>query len=169
MGNFTGDKPKFDLVTASKTKKYKVITAVVLIFGLLFLGGGLLMRGLVTSAVAPNSLQISQLTNLQGSSCVISQDELFCLSTGTLEGRALSQPIIFELSNGAEDFVEVWNDKMTQPIMTSNYPGMFYLHIKDDAPEFIEDNQGNKMLPTGKLTIRCGSYAIQIDLTFKKI
>ena len=92
MGKFTtGEKPKFDLITASKTKKYKIITAVILVVGLLMLGGGLLFRGLVTSAVAPNSLQIDMLSNLQGHNCTISKNQLFCLSTGTVEGRALSQ------------------------------------------------------------------------------
>lgn len=166
MGKFTtGEKPKFDLITASKTKKYKIITAVILVVGLLMLGGGLLFRGLVTSAVAPNSLQIDMLSNLQGNNCTISKNQLFCLSTGTVEGRALSQPIIFELKDGAEDFLEVWDAKETQQLTTSHYPGMFWLHIKDDAPQSV-NKEGNDVNPSGRLIIRCGSHVLEINFTY---
>ena len=84
----TGEKPKFDLITASKTKKYKIITAVVLIIGVLLLALGLLLRSTLTSAVTPNALTIvdGTLSNLEGTgptnyNCTISIDQTFVLTT----------------------------------------------------------------------------------------
>ena len=95
----TGDKPKFDLITASKTKKYKIITAVVLIFGLLFLGLGLLLKGAVTQTVIPNNLEISELSGLTQKNgeyfCDISIDQTFIINTGTATAEDIKELIEF--------------------------------------------------------------------------
>ncbi len=175
MGNFsTGDKPKFDLITASKTKKYKIITAVVLILGVLFLLGGLLLRSFITSTDIPNSLTISNLSNLTGKGpidykCTIPNNQPFILNTGTLDGHPLTEPIVFTLEDGAEDFLEVWNSNETKRITRSYYSGLFYLHIKADAPKSVPNNNGDMVSPTGTLKISCGSFVIKILFTYAAI
>ena len=165
----SGDKPKFDLITASKSKKYKIITAVVLIIGLLLLGGGLLMKNMITSAVIPNTLQISELSGMSSKNsqlvCDISIDQSFMIKTGTTEERALVQPIIFTLLDGAENFLEVRDVTNTYQINESYYSGLFYLHIREDAPAYVtvEDKQ---IKPTGKLRITCGSFMKEITFTY---
>lgn len=163
MGNNTaGEKPKFDLITASKSKKYKIITAVVLIIGVLLLGGGLLMRSFVTSAVAPNNLKLSNLSGRQsGENYIITKDEPFFLSTGNFADRALTTPITFTLMDGAEDFLEVCNADMN-PITRSYYAGQFWLHVLDDAP--VTDQNGIR--PTGTLVITCGSHTVIVRFTY---
>ena len=165
----TGEKPKFDLITASKTKKYKIITAVVLLIGILILGGGWLMRGMVTSSVTPNDLSIVEgtLSNLNAGECIIAQDESFVISTGTLAGRPLSDPIVFTLDNGARQFVEIW-DSNFRPVETSHYAGLFWLHIKDNAPTEVADIYGEMVPPSGNLIITCGNFVKKIKLTYKK-
>ena len=168
----TGDKPKFDLITASKTKKYKIITAVVLIFGLLFLGLGLLLKGAVTQTVIPNNLEISELSGLTQKNgeyfCDISIDQTFIINTGTLSGRALAEPITFTLLDGADLFLSVYDATNDHLITEAYYPGLFYLHIKRNAPAYI-NRQGEQVEPTGKLRITCGSFEEVINFTFKKI
>ena len=165
----TGEKPKFDLITASKTKKYKIITAVVLLIGVAFLGLGWLLKSTVTAAVTPNDLTIMEgtLSNYDGTNCILSQDEAFVLSTGTLPDSPLSDPIIFTLDAGASRFVQIYDSKM-RPITQSNYQGLFYLHIFPDTPEFIDNGYGEMVRPSGNLIIRCGSHVIQIKLTYHK-
>ena len=165
----SGEKQKFDLVTASKTKKYKIIVAVVLVIGVLFLAGGLLMRSMLTSAVTPNALTIMDgtLSNLDGTAptdyiCTVSQDESFVLSTSTPQDRALANPITFTLYDGAETFLEV-------AISSSNYQGMFWLHIRDDVPEYVEDSAGNQVRPSGYLRIACGSKVLRLKITYHKV
>ncbi len=175
MGNFsTGDKPKFDLITASKTKKYKIITAVVLILGVLFLLGGLLLRSFITSTDVPNSLTISNLSNLTGKGpidykCTIPNNQSFVLNTGTLDGHPLTEPIRFTLEDGAETFLEVWNANETKQISSSYYSGLFYLHIKDTAPKLVENENGEMVKPTGTLKISCGSFVLKIQFTYEAI
>lgn len=163
MGNITsGEKPKFDLITASKSKKYKIITAVVLIFGILLLGSGLLMRNFVTAAVAPNTLELSNLSGQQsGENYIITQDEPFFLDTGNFTNRALTTPIIFTLMDGAEDFLEVCDADMN-PITQSYYAGQFFLHVLSDTPATDE----NGISPTGTLVITCGSHTIILRFTY---
>ena len=183
MGNeFDGDKPKFDLVTASKTKKYKIIAGVILGLGILLLLGGILMRTLVTSAVTPNALTIVEksLSGLEGTTnapmdytCTISQDESFMLSTSTALDRPLANPIKFELDNDAKKFLEI-QDKNGATIKEYYYQGLFYLHIKStandglDADGYLTSNSEEKIRPTGYLTIRCGSRALRIKFTYHK-
>jgi len=180
MGNTTtttGDKPKFDLVTASKTKKYRIITAVVLVIGVLLLIGGLLMKGLNTTTVVANSLEINELSgltkkndnNIGGLYCDISVDQPFLINTGTVNGRALSEPITFSLMGGAEQFLMVCDASNTYQINKSYYPGMFYLTIRDDAPTFVYNEIGEAVNPTGKLRISCGSYVKEINFTYYPI
>lgn len=172
MGKFsTGDKPKFDWITASKTKKYKIITAVVLAFGVLLLAGGLLLKNFVTSAVTPNALKIENLSNLQGKGplgyhCVISTNQTFMLNTGTVSGRPLANPITFTLLDGAENFLEVWDSTDSYAINSSHYSGLFNLHIKADAPAYVTNTLGVTERPTGTLQINCGSYILQIEFTY---
>lgn len=169
--NTAGDKPKFDLITASRSKKYRIITAVVLILGLLLLGGGFLLRSFVTEAVAPNDLQISELSGLrkeQGRDvCDISTDQTFIIRTGTVMSRALADPITFTIYDGAEQFLEVW-DLNKQVINEAHFPGMFYLHVRTNCPEYIKDEFGNDVRPSGKILITCGSYAKEITVTYYK-
>ena len=159
----TGEKQKFDLVTASKTKKYKIITGVILGIGVVLLLLSLLLKGSVTQAVVPNTLMINNLSNLKGTgptgyTCVISQNETFTLSTGTTQGRALATPIKFTLLNGAKDFLEIQD--------SSYYDGLFTLRIRNNAPAFVENDFGQMVRPTGTLRITCGSYVIQIQFTY---
>lgn len=175
MGKFAaGEKPKFDLITASKTKKYKIITAVILVIGVLFLAGGLLLRMTITAAVTPNALTIGHLSNLSGNgpinyTCIISQDETFVLTTSTPQDRALANPITFELDNDAKSFLEIRDKTDTVPINTSHYQGRFWLHIRDGVPEFIGDGTSEADRPHGTLTIRCGSRVLQIKFIYYKI
>lgn len=168
----TGEKQKFDWITASKTKKYKIITAVVLVIGVLFLGLSLIMRNLQTSAVVPNSLTIMDSTlsgyDAKSNSYKISQDETIVLSTGTVEGRALTTPIRFELDSAAAKFLEVRDNTNEDRITSSHYAGLFYLHILDDAPGPEETDDGFQY-PQGTLTITCGSYLLEIKFTYYKI
>jgi len=159
------DKPKFDLITASRTKKYRVITAVVLVFGLLLMGLGLLLRGFVTETKAPNDLQISELSGLNygNYTCNITTDQSFILRTGTEMDQALSTPITFKVYGGAEQFLEV-QDMHRNPITRASRPGMFYLHVRTNCPEFTEYNER----PTGKLLITCGSFSKEITFTYYK-
>jgi|GEM_PF-3133755 len=173
---FNGDKPKFDLVTASKTKKYKIITGVILGLGVLLLLGGILMRTLVTSAVTPNALTITNgtLSGLDGTGpmnyvCTISQDETFVLTTSTPIDRPLANAIKFELDENAQTFLEVRDNTDTEKINSSNYQGLFYLHVLDTAPEFIDSDTDEAIRPSGYLTIRCGSRALRIKFTYHKI
>ena len=177
MGKFaTGDKPKFDLITASKTKKYKIITAVILILGVVCLLGGILLRSFVTSTDTANILSITDLSGLEDTQkaedadcnyqCEISTNQMFVLNTGTLDGHALSQPIVFTLDENAKQFLEVWNANETHQIPDSHYPGRFYLHIKDNAPKFVQGADGTMVNPTGKLTISCGSFVIRIKFIY---
>ena len=172
----SGEKQKFDLVTASKTKKYKIIVAVVLVIGVLFLAGGLLMRSMLTSAVTPNALTIMDgtLSNLDGTAptdyiCTVSQDESFVLSTSTPQDRALANPITFTLYDGAETFLEVRDISDSYAISSSNYQGMFWLHIRDDVPEYVEDSAGNQVRPSGYLRITCGSKVLRLKITYHKV
>ncbi len=166
MGTNTTDKPKFDLITASRSKKYRIITAVVLIFGLLFMGLGLLLRGFVTGTVTPNDLQISELSGLNHGNyrCNISTDQSFILRTGTAMDQALSTPITFKIYDGAEQFLEI-QDINHNTITQAYYPGMFYLHIRPNSPEFTNTNDR----PEGKLLISCGSYYKEITFTYYKV
>ena len=179
---FDGDKPKFDWVTTSKTKKYKIITGVILGLGVLLLLGGILMRNLVTSAVTPNALTIMNgtLSGLDGTGpmnyvCTISQDETFVLTTSTPTDRPLANAIKFELDDDAATFLEVRNSTDERAISSSNYQGMFYLHIKDTANDnlnadgYIAANTEEDVRPTGYLTIRCGSRALRIKFTYHRI
>ena len=121
MGKLTtGEKPKFDLITASKTKKYKIISAVVLVIGILLLGTSILLHSMLSSAVTPNALTImdKSLSGLNGKgpinyTCTISQDEPFVLTTGTPQDRGLANPILFEIDDDAKTFLEV-RDKDNQ-------------------------------------------------------
>ncbi len=164
MGKFsTGEKPKFDLITASKTKKYKIITGVILGLGVVILAVSLLLKSMVTQAVIPNTLMINNLSNLNGTgplnyTCTISQDETFTLSTGTTEGRALVDPIKFTLFDGAETFLDIQEK--------SYYDGLFTLYIRDDAPALVENENGDMVRPSGKLRITCGSYVLEITFTY---
>lgn len=165
----TGEKRKFDWIATSKTKKYKIITAVVLVIGVLFLGLGLLMQNMQTAAVVPNRLEIvdGTLSGLVGgklNTYNISQDETIVLTTGTVDGRPLTTPIEFFLLDGAEEFLEIYDSTNTKPITSSHYSGLFYLHIRDNAPGPDENN----IYPSGILRITCGSYALQINLTYYK-
>lgn len=165
MGKFsTGEKRKFDLITASKTKKYKIITAVILVLGILMLGGGLIMSNLESKTVIPNSLEIDNLSGLDrgNNHCIISQDETFTISTGTLSGHPLSTPIRFKLLNGAEDFLSI--------IPQSYYDGLFTIYVKEDAPKFVENPITHEFdqHPTGTLRITCGSELIQIEFEYVK-
>lgn len=165
----TGEKPKFDLITASKTKKYKIITAVILVIGILLLGGGLLMRNFVTAAVTPNNLKIDALSGWQGGeNYVISIDESFILSTGNVQGRPLNTPITFELRDGADKFMEVCNAKYN-PVKSSYYAGVFYLHIRDDAPATVDNGFGEMVNPTGTLVICCGSHSLTLRFTYQAV
>ena len=172
----TGDKPKFDLITASKSKKYKIITVVVLILGVLLLGGGLLMKGFNTATVVPNTLEIvksefSGLTTTNGElTCDISIDQPFILKTGTDSDRALATPIIFTLLNGAEKFLKVCDATNSQQITKSYYPGLFYLSILDNAPAYVTNPEnGEPMRPEGILRITCGSFMQEIKLTYYQV
>lgn len=168
--NATGEKPKFDLITASKTKKYKIITGVILGLGVLILAISLLMKSLVTQAVVPNSLNIENLSNLQGNHCIISNDQCFTLSTGTTPGRALADPIKFTLLDGADAFLEVRDDTDRNAINTSYYNGLFYLHIRENAPTWVENSSdGTLVRPTGILRITCGSHLLEIHLEYHAI
>lgn len=175
MGTFsTSDKPKFDLIAASKTKKYKIITAVFLIIGILLLGLSLLLRTTLTSAVTPNALSLSQLSNLDGTGplnyiCTISEDEIFALSTGTPRDRALANPITFNLDEGASAFLEIRDKSDSYAINQANYQGMFWLHIREDAPAFVTNIIGENEEPSGYLTITCGSKVLRIKFTYHKI
>ncbi len=171
----TGEKPKFDLITASKTKKYKIITAVVLIIGVLLLALGLLLRSTLTSAVTPNALTIvdGTLSNLEGTgptnyNCTISIDQTFVLTTGTPQNRALANPIIFTLDNDAKQFLEIRDKTNTTTIGKAYYQGMFYLHLRDNVPEYVEKN-GEQVRPSGYLTITCGSKILRIKFTYRKV
>ena len=171
MGNFaTGDKPKFDLVTASKTKKYKVITAVILILGLLLLGGGLLMKGLNTKTVVPNTLEINELSGLTNKNgqltCNISIDQPFLINTGTVDGRALVEPITFTFLDGASQFLVVRDQNNSRQITKSYYPGLFYFGIRANAPEYVINAGGESVNPTGKVRITCGSFMKEIVFTY---
>lgn len=164
----TGDKPKFDLITASRTKKYRIITVVFLIIGLLFLISGLLLQGFVTKAIAPNDLQISELSGLtENYTCDISIDQPFIVRTGTVMDKALSDPITFKFYDGAEQFLEV-QDLNHNYTTESHFPGLFYLHVKTSCPEFVKNAQGIDVRPTGKLRISCGSYVKIITFTYVK-
>ncbi len=168
--NTTGEKPKFDLITASKTKKYKIITGVILGLGILILAISLLMKSMVTQAVVPNSLNIGDLSGLRGNQCIISNDQSFILSTGTTPGRALADPIKFSLLDGADAFVEVRDSADRNAISTSYYNGIFYLHIRENAPAWVENSSdGTKVRPTGTLRITCGSYLLEIHLEYHAI
>ena len=171
MGKFsTGDKPKFDLIAASKTKKYKIITSIVLVIGILCVAISLLLRSMLTPAILPKSLEIHSLSGLtDAGTCVISQDQIFNLSTGTPQDRALSQPIQFILDAGASSFLEVYDKTNSYPINSANYQGMFYLHIKNNAPEYVKDQNNQDVRPSGKLTIKCGAKILQITFTYHKI
>lgn len=169
--NVTGDKPKFDLITASKTKKYKIIFGIILGLGVLLLIGGIVLRGTLTSAVTPNSLTIEHLSNLDGAApinykCIISQDESFVLSTSTPQDRALINPITFDLDDDAKMFAEIREKTNTTAITQDRYQGMFWIHIRDDAPRFIGTEQTDANRPKGYLTIRCGSRVLRIELTY---
>ncbi|MCM1404674.1 MAG: hypothetical protein NC133_04235 [Prevotella sp.] len=169
--NTTGEKPKFDLITASKTKKYKIITGVILGLGILILGVSLLLKNLVTSAVVPNNLAINHLSNLTGTgpvnyTCTISQTEIFTLTTGTTAGRALANPIKFTLLDGAADFLEVRDATDSYAIDTSYYNGLFTLHIRDTAPASVVNAAGDTVRPTGTLQINCGSFVLRIKFTY---
>lgn len=174
MGKFaTGDKPKFDLITASKTKKYKIIFGIILAVGILMLIFGLVLRSTLTQAVTPNSLSINHLSNLDGSGplgyqCIISQDESFTIATGTPSEKPLANPITFILDDDAKRFVEVYDKSNTNSINTARYQGLFYLHVLDDAPEYIGDGRTDQDRPTGYLVIRCGSRVLKIKLTYYK-
>ncbi len=172
----TGEKPKFDLITASKTKKYKIITSIVLVIGVLCLAFSLLLRSMITSAILPNSLEIVEgsLSGLNGVrpvnyTCVISQNQTFMLSTGTPQDRALSEPIQFILDADASLFLDVYDKTNSYPINSSNYQGLFYLHIKNGAPEYVKDQNNQDVRPSGKLTIKCGAKILQITFTYHKI
>ena len=173
MGKFaSGDKPKFDLITASKTRKYKIVTSVVLILGLIFLGLGLLLKGGVTQAVIPNSLEISELSGLTQKNgellCDISIDQSFIVNTGTVDGRALVEPITFTLMDGAEKFLVVCDATNTYQVSQDYYPGLYHLRIRSNAPEYINQN-GSLVRPTGKLRITCGSYMKEITFTYYQV
>ena len=172
----TEEKAKFDLITASKTKKYKIISAVVLVIGVMLLGVSLLLRSMLTSAVTPNALTITDksLSGLDGTgptnyTCTISQDETFILSTSTPQDRALANPITFTLDDDTKLFLEVREKSNTRAISTSNYQGLFYLHIRDNAPEYITEGLDEKVRPSGYLTITCGSKVLRIKFTYHKI
>lgn len=165
--NTTGEKPKFDLITASKTKKYKIITAVVLLIGVLCLAGGLLMHSFVTKAVTPNNLKLNNLSGWKGGEkYVISTDESFTLSTGNVFGRPLTDPITFTLLDGADQFVEVWDSESKQ-ITSSYYAGVFYFHIKAGAPTRVQNEMGLWVAPSGTVVIRCGSHVVKIVLEYQ--
>lgn len=172
--NATGDKPKFDFITASKTKKYKIIFGVILVLGILLLIGGFLLRSTLTKAVTPNSLNLDFLSNLNSNKteCIISQDQCFRITTGTPTDRALANPIIFDLDENAQQFVEV-RDKSNTTTFADNqtyYPGLFWLHIQTDVdiPEYIGDGHTDQDRPSGYLTIKCGSKALKIKLIYYK-
>ena len=159
MGKMTtGEKPKFDLIAASKTKKYKIIFGVVLALGILLFVGGIILHSTLTQAVTPNSLSIQFLSGLDNSECIISQDEGFALYTGTETNRPLANPIIFELDQDAQQFVEIRDKKNESKIDSYRYQGLFYLHV---LPSAIDN-------ATGKLKIHCGSKSLLIKLTYKK-
>ena len=171
----TSEKPKFDLITASKTKKYKIITAVVLVLGVLLLVGGILLRYTLTSAVTPNALSIMEksLSGLSGTgptnyTCTISQDECFVLSTTTPQDRALANPIKFNFDDNIKPYIEVRDKSNSYAISSSHYQGKFYLHVSDNAPEFVQNTYGEQVRPTGYLTITCGSKVLRIKLTYHK-
>lgn len=172
MGKFTtGEKPKFDLITASRTKKYKIISGVILALGILLLIIGFILRGTVTQAVMPNALSIDNLSNLEGSGpvsyhCEIAQDQLFTISTSTPTEKALATPITFILDEDAQQFVEVRDQSDTRTITKANYQGLFYLHIKENAPAYIGDGRTDQDRPTGYLRIECGSRILRIKLTY---
>ncbi len=168
MGKFaTGEKPKFDLITASKTKKYKIITAVVLVIGVLLLGLSILMYNMLTVAVAPNNLFVDNLSNYSRNlgTCTISQDESFTITTGNPIDRALIDPIIFELDADAAVFLQIYDQTNTHEISSSRYQGLFYLHIRKDAPTTVEKN-GITVEPSGILKIKCGIHITQINITY---
>lgn len=178
---FDGEKPKFDLITASKTKKYKIISGVILGLGVLLLLIGLLMYNLVTAAVTPNALTIvdKSLSGLDGTApmnyiCTISKDEPFMLSTSTALDRPLANPIKFELDDNAKKFLEVRAKEDGPAVDEYYYQGLFYLHIKDTANDnldtdgYIISNDEEKVRPTGYLTVRCGSRALRIKFTYHK-
>lgn len=168
--NATGEKTKFDLITASKTKKYKIVTAVILVLGVLLMGGGFLLRSLNTSAVTPNNLTITELSGLDGTeryyTCTISIDSPFVLTTGTPKDHPLANPITFTLDADAQSFLQVC-DKNYRVINSYNYQGQFYLHIRTDitVPEFLDNGER----PTGTLTIRCGTHVIIIKITYHHV
>ena len=176
MGKFaTGERPKFDWITTSKTKKYKIISSVVLVLGVLLLVGGLLLRMTLTAAVTPNSLTIANgtLSNLDGTgptnyTCTISQDESFVLTTSTPQDRALANPITFIFDDDIRPFIEVRDKTDTYTVNKAYYQGLFYLHIRDNTPEYITDKNGVTVRPNGYLTIRCGSKVLRIKLTYHK-
>ena len=171
----TGDKPKFDLITASKTKKYKIITAVVLTVGVLLLALGLLLRSTLTSAITPNDLTIVKdtLSGLDGTgptnyTCEVSIDQPFVLSTSTPQQRALANPITFKLDADAQTFLEVRDKTDSYAINQAYYQGMFYLHVRENVPAYINQN-GEDVRPSGYLTITCGSKVLRIQFTYVKI
>ncbi|MCQ2382053.1 MAG: hypothetical protein MJ054_01990 [Clostridia bacterium] len=169
MGKITmNEKPKFDLITASKTKKYKIITSIVLVVGILMLIGGILLRTTLTSAVTPNALTINHLSNLDNSTCKISRDESFVISTSTPSNRALATPIIFELDDDAKLFLEVREKTDSQAINSAYYQGLFYLHVLDNAPSYLGEGTTDENRPAGYLTIRCGSKALKIKMIYYK-
>lgn len=155
----TWEKQKFDLITASKTKKYKIITAVVLVLGVLMLVGGILLHGSLTSAVTPNDLRVvpQTLSGYDGETCTLSQDETFVLSTGTLQNRPLTEAIKFKLDEDAQKFLVIQNHK-NQTITSSNYQGLFRFHITN--PDV--DNQ------SGKVRITCANKIIEITVVYTK-
>lgn len=171
----TGEKPKFDFIAASKTKKYKITASVILVVGVLCLAISIFLRSTLTSAITPNSLTIvkDSLSGLDGMgplnyTCTISQDETLRLSTGTPQERALANAITFIIDDDAKAFLEVRDKTNSTKINSSNYQGLFYLHIKDNAPEYVKDNNNQDVRPSGNLTIKCASKVLRIKITYHK-
>ena len=98
--------------------------------------------------------------------CEIAQDQLFTISTSTPTEKALATPITFILDEDAQQFVEVRDQSDTRTITKANYQGLFYLHIKENAPAYIGDGRTDQDRPTGYLRIECGSRILRIKLTY---
>lgn len=143
-------KTKFDLIAASKRKRYRITWIVLAVVGLLLLGLGFLLMNTVSSTTTPNRLDV-EFSGKDGTrphyTATISQDTWLRVDVGVGD-QALTDPIEFQYYNGA--------DQLFNPLPSAHRAGMFYLTLKDTAVDGA----------TGIIIVKCGSQQVRIDFTY---
>ena len=153
---------KFDLIAASKTKRYRIIMIVLIVVGLLFLGLGLLLMATITPTTLASRLDV-EFSGREGANgnytANISQNTYLNIITGTTIDQALTDPVTFTLDDNAQQFLAVANYAGTEQITAMHYAGYCQLILRN--PDEIPDDIGE-----GTLIIQCGTRQVRITFTY---